>query len=190
MLPNFTFQQYIDYYNRHGKTIDQMQPPKNPLTEEQLWGKYQKYRKKLERQSHKAKEDLQKYFNNKKQSKEDNRWKELVQKVRRRDKTCLLWKKLPKEIQRELLNDNGSFLLSYVDPAHVFPRSTNPHMKYCEDNVVLLSRLFHSRLDEYKDPLTSEPLDQESHTWWWKTIIGEKWYNKLLELSHKKGGII
>lgn len=186
MLPNFNFDEYVEYYHQHGKTVDQMQPPKNPLTEEQLWGKYQKYQKKIKHQTKKVKEDLQKYFRNQKQTKEDNKWRDLVKKIRYRDKTCLLWKKLPKEIQRDVLQDNGNFLLNYVDPAHVFPRSGYPHMKYDPDNVVLLSRLFHSRLDEYKDPLTGEHLDKESHEWWWKTIIGEKWYNKLLKKANKE----
>lgn len=169
MLPNFDFQQYKDFYLKYGKTIDQMNKPKNPLSENKLWEKYKKYLKKLEKQNNK--------------NRIDEKWFDVVQKVKKRDGVCQLWCKLSEEEKNQVLNLTGNFLLDKLDPAHVFGKGSYPHMKYDTDNIVLLSRLFHSRLDHFYNPVTGKAISREEQINWWKRIIGNDLYNILLKRS-------
>jgi hypothetical protein len=68
-----------------------------------------------------------------------------------------------------------------LDPAHVFGRGSHPHMKYEVDNVVTLSRLFHNRLDQYKNPLTGEDISLDETYEWWKRIAGNVWESLYLK---------
>jgi len=161
------FEKYKEFYNKYGKTVDQIQKPKNHLSEEELRKKYEKYLKKEE----------------KKYNKEygDEKWEEVKRQVQERDKNCLLFKKLPKKYKGFIYSEGNGFLLKEVDPAHIFPKSVYPHLKYDVDNVILLSRLFHSRLDEYRDPIFGEQIGKAEHEKWWIFIIGKEWYKKLKE---------
>ena len=48
-----------------------------------------------------------------------------------------------------------------ADMAHVFNKSSYPWMKYEPRNVVLLSRIFHNRLDEFKHPITGKQITKK-----------------------------
>jgi|GEM_PF-2110855 len=180
MLPDLNYEEYIDYYHTQGKTIDQMNTPNKTLNELQLRSKFEKYQKKLKKQ-----EDAWLRQIEKKQNKEytkDERWEQVKQKVITRDKNqCQLWAILTKEEKDYIHGTTGNFLLNTIDPAHVFPRSTHPHMKYNADNVVMLSRLFHSRLDHFYDPILGDAITREQQREYWKLIIGVERYKKLEE---------
>lgn len=198
MLPNFSFKQYKEFYERSGKTIDQMSTPKNPLTEDQIENKYKKYLQKLSKQQDKKdkiiEDKKQEIIENKKKMEEgtfdfgvDKKWKAVVEEVTIRDKKCQLKDNLTKQEKDIIYSDsNSSYLLDIVDPAHVFGKGAYPHMKYDVDNVILLSRLFHSRIDHYTDPITGSIIDKEQHTNWWIRLVGKERYNRLLKKSKEK----
>jgi hypothetical protein len=81
--------------------------------------------------------------------------------------------------EAEEITPLDNFDPSSVDPAHVLPRSTHPHLIYDPENIVMLSRLFHSRLDTYRHPLTGTPLSKEEHRKWWKRIVGTERLRRL-----------
>lgn len=179
ILPYFTYEQYKEFYYNNGRTIDQMNKPRNRLNESQLESKYEKYLKKYRKQQDRLEEQIQKQFE--KSFNIDEKWEEVKKRVYERDKDCQLWVRLTKGETDWLVNQNGFFLLETVDPAHVFGKGAYPHLKYDEDNIVLLSRLFHSRLDHFYDPLTGSSIDKETQERWWKLIVGEERYNRLEE---------
>ena len=91
--------------------------------------------------------------------------------------------RLNSTLTREELYLYGSSSDGCFDVAHVFGKSAFPHMRYLEDNVVLLSREFHSRLDAGKNPLTGKTISKEEHEGWWIRIVGEDKYKKLKEIA-------
>jgi len=58
-----------------------------------------------------------------------------------------------------------------LDCAHVLPASARPDLIYSPDNVYLVSREFHRRLDDHQDPLTGDPIDKNEHYWWWYRVV-------------------
>jgi len=118
-------------------------------------------------------------------SKNDPFWSDLKNKVKSRDRSCRLMKVLT--AKEALLLIKGGGPLSVLDPAHVFGSGPFPHMVYDTDNVVLLNRVAHDRLDTFKDPITGKPITKEEHTVWWKRIVGEKIYESL-EIKSKNQG--
>lgn len=184
MLPNLTFEQYKNYYYDKGKTIDQINKPKNPLSEVQLKSKYQKYLQKLEKQEAKKEEEIKKLFA--KEPKVDEKWNKVKTEVQTRDQNCQLWYKLTRNEREIVMDATGYFLLDREDSAHVFPRSVYPHMKYDPDNVVLLTRLFHSRLDHFQHPVTGKQISKEEQIGWWVRIVGTKRYDRLIKKAKQK----
>ena len=162
-----------------------MVKPKNPLSERQLHSKYEKYLKKLDKQTAKIERGMKKSLKPSK-TKIDEAWKKVATKVRRRDRVCQLWPRLFANEQNEVITSTGYFLLDITDPAHIFSRGSYPHMKYDEENVVLLSRLFHSRIDQLQDPVTGESISPEERQQWWIRIVGKNRYDKLYNKAHKK----
>lgn len=73
-----------------------------------------------------------------------------------------------------------------LDAAHVFGKNAFPHMRYLEDNVVMLNRLSHNWLDAGKSPVDGKPITKEEKAAWWKRIIGAERYEALKEIS--RGG--
>jgi hypothetical protein len=67
---------------------------------------------------------------------------------------------------------NGYWLNNkFIDGAHIIPRSTLPSQIYNRDNVVLIGRFFHSRLDNYLDLITGEFIGQDGMALWWTRIM-------------------
>lgn len=95
---------------------------------------------------------------------------------------CRLLKVLTPE-EKEQVTLSG--LDKKIDPAHVFGRGSHPHLKYDVDNVVSLSRGFHNRLDQYKNPVTGESISLGETYEWWKRIVGDGW-EELQKKASKK----
>jgi hypothetical protein len=115
---------------------------------------------------------------------EDMEWVKTREIVYRRDQNkCQILSKMPLRVTLRLVKFAPKSLLSIVDPAHVFARSTHPHMKYDPDNVILLNRFSHSSIDDMRDPITSNPISREEHDEWWKMIVGEERWERLVQKS-------
>ena len=100
----------------------------------------------------------------------DEKWEEVKKKVWERDNgKCQLWEVLTIE-QRDYVKQHyysdHKFLSKDLDCAHIKPRGSHPDLIYDVDNIVLISRYFHSLLDQFYDPVTREPIDREAKTKW------------------------
>lgn len=166
-----TFKEFIDYYEKTGRIPNDFSYRKNKLNETQLKSKYEKYLKKLNKEQEKREEN--KYTI-------DERWEEL--KAQLDLEHCQLIKKLQSEDRFEALKElkfNASWLIKTIDPAHIFPRSGYPELKYDVDNVVPLNRYSHSCIDTMRDPINGNMIDKETQQLFWKYIVGDITYNKL-----------
>lgn len=114
----------------------------------------------------------------------DEKWVEVRENVRQRDANkCRLMLVLTMEEKLYLFREQKEnlWLNKTLDPAHVLSRSKRPDLIYCENNIVILGRLFHSRLDSCLDPLTGKNISRSERDSWWIRIVGEDLYNKLLK---------
>jgi hypothetical protein len=99
----------------------------------------------------------------------DLEWDRVRELVIRRDKTCRLWNCLTKEERIYVLSnfaDDFNFLSKILDPAHIVPRSQDKTKKYDPENILLISRFFHGRLDTYKNPVTNKRMTSEQRLEW------------------------
>lgn len=169
---SLSLEQFIEFYHKRGRTPNQIQKPKNPLNEKQLESSYKRYLKSIEKENEKQEIDNQKM-------------EEVYNRVDKRDGDCQLISKLNVQDYAQLrLNGRGfSFI---IDHAHVFGKGAYPHMKFMEDNIVLLNRYSHSMLDHRKNPITGENISSEEHEKWWIYIIGKDRYKKLKEIAYGK----
>lgn len=173
-----TFHEFRDFYHNKGYCPNDVskKPRKNPLTKQKLESKYRAYLRSI------GKTDALK----ERQAETDEEWERVREEVWERDRgMCRLSHILTVQEYEALARSPG--WASYtvydggVDPAHVLPRSTHPHLKYDPDNIVLLSRLFHTRLDQSKDPVTGKHISKAVRRKWWERIIGPEYYQELLE---------
>lgn len=155
----YTFEEYKKYYEEHNHLVDNPIVNKNPYTEKQLETKYKKYSEK---------------YNDEEKTKDA----ELREQCVARDKTCRLWNSLSR-----LEQAYADVPFTQLDVAHIFPKKAFPHMRYNLDNVVLLYRTFHNRLDEQKNPLDGRMMSKEDTEWWWKRIVGVETWEKLKKES-------
>jgi len=166
---NLDFNEFIEFYEKYGKTPNQINPQKNKLNEAQIRAKFVAYEKA------EIKKDQKKL-------KKDERLLSVYAWVDERDNySCRLLNKLSVQELLYVSNTNGVFLLSIIDHAHILPRSTHSYLKYDVDNIVLLSRLFHSRLDEFRDPITGEYIGKVMAGQWWQYILGSPQHDSLLK---------
>jgi hypothetical protein len=123
----------------------------------------------------------------------DERWEALKALVRQRDgNKCQAMNTFSIEEAKEFIAKPGQRSLGQgslggLDCAHIVSRAIAPmdDLYYNSDNVVLIDRLFHKRLDEYKSPVTGESINKEDRDNWWKRIIGEPRWNRLQELYRR-----
>ena len=64
----------------------------------------------------------------------------------------------------------------FTDGAHIIARSQSPTNIYNIKNVVLLSRFFHSRIDQGLDLITGEFIGFEGSKRWWERILIQNGY--------------
>lgn len=147
---------------------------------------YEKYIKKLEKDYKKTLGRMNKRYMNIEQKIKDSvdeRWKEVKKVVWERDLgQCRLLKVLAIEewskVTGELLEIANTDLYK-LDCAHVLGRGSNPKLKYNVNNVILMHRLFHGRLDLFKNPVTNENISKEQRNLWWIRIVGRKVWEEL-----------
>ncbi len=152
-----TFDEFEEYYKKHNICPDDAFIRKNPYTYHQLITRYKKYCKK---HMEKTKSQL------------------LREEALKRDKYCQIsvllngWEQA--HIRQEIFGE-----LNQLDMAHVFNKSSRPDLKYDIDNVIMIKRIFHNRLDCQLDPITGKGITKEELKNWWMKIIGKDKYNKL-----------
>lgn len=171
-----TYEEFVSFYKSKG-ILDMgtsIRRPSKPLNDRQLQRAYKQYLHKLEIQKEKIKA---------KQSQPRSRDSELSEFIRNRDgnKCRLVWLLSDIEYQEWLSNQGGQG--STIDAAHVFGKNAYPWMRYIPENIVCLNRFSHNSLDTYRSPLNGKIISKEEHENWWKRIVGEETYAKLVELS-------
>jgi len=158
-----TFKEYVKFYDKYGKTPNQLKKPKNKLNYTQLQSRYKKYQKRQET-------IFEREFPL------DEKWLDVRAAAYKRDKyTCQLRQFIIDdymEVHNELYGE-----LAKLDPCHIFGKGSFPHLKYDLDNIVILSRLFHGKLDTFKHPFTSEKLSYEQRQKLWEKIVGKERLN-------------
>lgn len=159
-----TFSDYKKHYEKYGMCINDSFRRKNPYTEKQLITRYEKYKKDLDEQGQTQDEKLR---------------KEVV----KRDRTCRLFEVLTWQEKIDLRKHDIIVDYKNCDMAHVFNKSSHPWMRYDLRNVVYLSRIFHSRLDSNKHPITGKQMTKNEAINWWIRIVGNKTYSYLEDLA-------
>ena len=103
--------------------------------------------------------------------KNDIYWENCKQQVDKRDKrTCQFIRCLLAKEAYSLKTGSPAIL----DRAHIFAASSHPNLIYNVNNVITLSRYIHRRMDDYQDPLTGDPIDVNTHYYWWLRIKTHK----------------
>lgn len=176
-----TFEEYQENYNLTGRIPNEISPRKNKLNEVQLKSKYKKYCAKKEQNNLLISEETGYTI------KVDLQWDNLKDQLDLEN--CQLIKRLKEEKMDSaigLLKTNAQWLIKTIDPAHIFPRSGYPFMKYDVDNVVPLNRFSHSCLDTMRDPISGENITKEEQQTFWMFIAGKEVYKELEERSFNK----
>lgn len=168
MIENF--EQFLEFYEKYGKTPNMLSVPKNKLNLIQLQSKWKSYSKAIDKKMNKT------Y----KGSYDDPLWADVVEKVIERDKNvCRFLTILSKD---DILYMNQHYphsVLKILDPAHVFARTKSHNLYYCTDNIYQINRVSHGFLDTYKHPITGKPISREERKNWWIKIIGQEIYEEL-----------
>lgn len=183
-----TFEKFVEFYKKNGKCINSIYFPKKPLTKEQLKQKYENLLKQFEKNKQKKIESKEKRENRivENAKKGDPEWEETRRIVFERDGgKCQLLKFLidcgQYDTARELRESANSFV-KITDPAHIYPRSTCPQLKYDLDNVVCLNRFSHSMLDTYRDPINGKDIiDIEQRLLYFQLMVGSERIERLKE---------
>jgi len=164
-------EEFIAYYKKTGSLLNEVSKRKNKLNEVQLESKYQKYIQKVEKDNQK---------NEEKRYTIDEDWESL--KLQLDMENCQLIKRLKEEKMDKALKElkfNASWLINTIDPAHIFPRSGYPYLKYEVINVVPLNRFSHSCIDTMRDPINGKHINKEEQQLFWLFIAGKTCYNEL-----------
>lgn len=161
-----TFEQYEEYYERYGFVKGSCYKPKNKYNERQLYRKYEKY---MSKRNSKGQTELQ----------------ELREKALERDKECQLCNKISVRDKAKIDSICDSINVHGLDMAHVFERGSYPKMALNLDNVVMLKRPIHNRLDTNCNPITGERISLEETISWWEYIIGKERYLRLKEETYE-----
>jgi hypothetical protein len=169
----YSFDFFKNFCLKYNKAPNQMSPSKKKLTDEKIELLYNKYINKEEKKSERQEIKVEK------KKIEEDKLKAIYSEVDRRDKfSCQLYKLLSfndkQKVDKELYGD-----LKKLDHCHILGKGTNPQLKYDVDNIVLLYRLFHSRLDMYKNPITGDNIDNDTLDYFWELIVGKERYNRL-----------
>lgn len=127
--------------------------------------------------------------------KNDEKWQSVKKTVKKRDKNiCQICRCLTGDEAIKSRKDAVLITFSIIDPAHIYPVSKYPEIMYEADNIMCLCRHHHSLIDNYKDPITGENIDENKvFYWWWraKNSITDKYdetqdYKELLKQKYKR----
>lgn len=107
------------------------------------------------------------------EKKERNLYQQMINReVEIRDKYCLVTNILDNDQKRDLTNQYGSYIFSSVkDCAHILPKNLYPTLRYDKDNIILINRFFHERLDKFLDLITGEYIGLEGKKRWIEKIM-------------------
>ena len=91
-------------------------------------------------------------------------------------KVCRFWRCLTIEEQNLFLTVNREhlWLCRNVDKAHWRGRGSHPELSHKLENIVLINRLVHTRLDTYKDPITGDDITADVRDAWFQRMIEVK----------------
>jgi hypothetical protein len=98
--------------------------------------------------------------------KDDPVWKELKRVVDKRDgRVCQVLKCLTLK-EAALVQAEKSFN-ARLDRAHLLSAGTRPEFTYFPSNIRKISHSFHERLDNYRNLVTNESIDDPNERMWW-----------------------
>jgi len=104
----------------------------------------------------------------------DLEWERIKKIVTERDKKCIIWNHiLLKEEKLYILKNfwkEYSQLCSTFDHAHIESIARRPDLKYNENNIVLISRFFHNRLDQYRNLSSNEKITEDQRNLYLKKL--------------------
>ena len=153
-----TLEEYTIKYRKNGMAPGDSFKRKNPYTEAQLETRYNKYMSKRT---------------------EDGKTEQQVlrEKAIKRDKNeCQFCKLLSPRNKTRLNYENRMIGAIGLDMCHVFEKSSYPKLKNDLENVTMLKRIVHNRLDEQKDPETGKLVAKEIIDAYWEAIVGADRY--------------
>jgi len=186
-----TLKEFKEHYQKYGRCVNDLQKRNSKLTEVGLKTRYDQYLK-----SEQKREERQQRVYEKQRNAEidytDEAWENVKLSVAKRDNyQCQFIKILSDDEYRQLVAHvkrvaSGGFLVK-IDPAHIYPKGSYPHMKYDEENVVLINRFVHSLLDVFKDPLTGEMITATKRLEWFEKVVGKERMKSLYSKSLKQG---
>lgn len=104
----------------------------------------------------------------------DDQWEQVRQFILNRDKTCRIWNILTNEEKSYIKTkwlDDYRYLSSFLDCCHIIPRSVKKSLFYEHTNIVLCSRFFHSRLDEFRHPVYDTKIDRQERINWFSSAL-------------------
>lgn len=86
--------------------------------------------------------------------------------VDERDKyQCVFWNNFLTLEQKNFIIHTFHYeyvqLFKIIDHAHLEGIGRNTELKYDVNNIICLSRLFHTRIDNYLDPITNKPITEQ-----------------------------
>jgi len=93
---------------------------------------------------------------------------------------CVIWNFILSQEEKKYLMQNYIEEMSscyYIDNLHIESRQRRPDLIYDIDNVILASRFFHSRFDNYKDLVTGKSIKEIDRNMWaerFKKYVEEK----------------
>ena len=101
---------------------------------------------------------------------DDQKWQQVKEEVRKRDKTDRIFKVLNMK-EALILKKTGGPQLQILDPAHIIPVSANSEIMYEACNIILLNRYSHEMLDNCRNPVTGQYISKEEREKWWIKIL-------------------
>lgn len=161
LYKQYTFEAFTVLCDKQQCPRQTMYHEKRCLTESKRKNCFRLYNQKLEKDKLKSK------------SKTDPLWEEVKSRVRNQyGEGCHLFNALSNKersliAQKGLLN-HGDF--KTIDGAHIIPKGPFPEHKYKVENVILIKRLFHSRLEIGCDPITGEYVGKDKCMEWYLKV--------------------
>lgn len=168
------FEQFCEHYQKYGKCPNQLSKPLHILNEKELLTKWKSYCKAKTKSSQKIQKGVI----------GDPLWDEVSDIVWKRDKECRLLSKLKIdkfEDYKYFISSNPYSLIQKLDLAHIISRSASKNLYYDPDNIIILNRVSHSFMDQYCDPITGKSITKDQRENWFRYIVGDDKYEKLLE---------
>jgi hypothetical protein len=113
----------------------------------------------------------------KEHTEKDWEWEDLKRDLVLRDYTCLVMKILTVQ-ELKIVEQQEGFWLSqkFIDGCHIVSRAQSPKNVYNRNNVILMSRFFHARIDNGFDLISGEYVGFEGSKRWWERIMRSNGY--------------